>query len=80
MGLGTFFPFVEYEYYQGGLKAANNTPSDRVNDWHAGIEWQPLPEVELTAEYQHMNRTNTGAAPYRQFQADLLRGQLQWNY
>jgi len=78
--LGTFFPFVEYEYYQGGLKAQNNTPVDRVNDWHAGIEWQPLPEVELTAEYQHMNRTNTGAAPYRQFQADLLRGQLQWNY
>jgi hypothetical protein len=79
-GLGTFFPFVQYEYYQGGLKAVSNTPVDRVNDWHAGLEWQPLPEVELTAEYQHMNRTNTGAAPYRQFQADLLRAQLQWNY
>lgn len=79
-GLGTLFPFVKYEYYKGGLKSATNSPLDRENDWIAGIEYQPLPEVELTAQYQHMNRTNTGAAPYRQFQADLLRGQLQWNY
>lgn len=79
-GLGTVFPFVKYEYYKGGLKQATNAPLDRENDWIAGIEYQPLPEVELTAQYQHMNRTNTGAAPYRQFQADLLRGQLQWNY
>jgi hypothetical protein len=79
-GLGTFFPFVEYEYYHGAVKSQSNLPLDRVNDWHAGIEWQPLPEVELTAEYQHMNRTNIAAAPYRQFQADLLRAQLQWNY
>ena len=79
-GLGTFFPFVQYEYYQGGIKAAANTPVNRVNDWHIGVEWQPLPEIEITAEYQRMNRTNTGAAPYRQFQADLLRAQLQWNY
>jgi hypothetical protein len=78
-GLGTFFPFVQYESYMGGTKFVNS-PVDRVNDWHAGLEWQPLPEVEITAEYQHMNRTNTGAAPYRQFQADLLRAQLQWNY
>ncbi len=79
-GLGTVFPFVKYEYYKGGLKQATNAPLDRENDWIAGVEYQPLPEIELTAQYQHMNRTNTGAAPYRQFQADLLRGQLQWNY
>ncbi|NDB69358.1 MAG: hypothetical protein EB015_15410 [Methylocystaceae bacterium] len=86
-GLGTFFPFVQYEYYNGGLKVANNSPMTRVNNWSAGVEYQPLPEVEVTAQYEHMDRTNTGgngliasAAPYRQFQADLIRGQLQWNY
>ena len=85
-GLGTFFPFVQYEYYNGGLKVATNAPMTRVNNWSAGVEYQPLPEVEVTAQYEHMDRTNTNGglvdsnAPYRQFQADLIRGQLQWNY
>jgi len=52
----------------------------RVNEWDVGVEYQPLPEVEFTAIYSRMDRTNTVAAPYRQFQADLLRMQLQWNY
>ncbi|WP_457796199.1 porin [Methylocystis sp. S23] len=79
-GLGTFFPFVKWQYFNGGWKVETNAPYARVHELDVGVEWQPLPEVEVTAVYTKMNRTNTGAAPYRQFSADLLRMQLQWNY
>ncbi|WP_442754093.1 porin [Methylocystis sp. JAN1] len=79
-GLGTFFPFVKWQYFNGGWKVETNAPQARVHELDVGVEWQPLPEVEVTATYTKMNRTNTGAAPYRQFSADLLRMQLQWNY
>jgi hypothetical protein len=79
-GLGTFFPYVQWQQYRGGAKTEVNAPYNRVNEIEAGIEWQPLPEVEFTAAYSHMNRTNLALAPYRQWQGDLLRMQLQWNY
>lgn len=80
LGLGTFFPYVQWQQYRGGAKTELNAPVDRVNEVEAGVEWQPLPEIELTAAYAHMNRTNLGFAPYRQWQGDLMRMQLQWNY
>ncbi len=79
-GLGTFFPFVKYQYFKGGQKFENNSPLARLYEWDFGVEWQPLPEVEFSAIYSKMDRTNVVAAPYRQFHADLLRMQLQWNY
>ncbi|MCC3247137.1 OprO/OprP family phosphate-selective porin [Methylocystis sp. WRRC1] len=79
-GTGTWFPFVKWQYYNGGAKFENNAPLMRVNEWDVGVEYQPLPELEFTAIYSHMDRTNVQAAPYRQFQADLMRMQLQWNY
>ena len=79
-GLGTFFPYVQYQYFNGYSKYETNAPQNRVNEWDIGIEYQPLPEVEITASYNKTDRTNIVAAPYRQFQADTLRWQLQWNY
>lgn len=79
-GLGTFFPYVQYQYFNGYSKYETNAPQNRVNEWDIGIEYQPLPEVELTASYNKSDRTNITAAPYRQFQTDTLRWQLQWNY
>ena len=79
-GLGTFFPFVQYQYFNGFSKYEVNAPQNRVNEWDVGIEYQPLPEVEISAVYNKTDRTNITAAPYRQFQADTLRWQLQWNY
>jgi hypothetical protein len=79
-GLGTFFPYVQWQQYRGGAKTEVNAPYNRVNELEVGVEWQPLPEVEFTAAYAHMNRTNLALAPYRQWQGDLLRMQLQWNY
>lgn len=79
-GLGTFFPYVQYQYFNGYSKYEVNAPQNRVNEWDIGLEYQPLPEVEITASYNKSDRTNITAAPYRQFQADTLRWQLQWNY
>ena len=79
-GTGVYFPFVKWQYYNGGFKFDNNAPAGRVYEWDVGVEYQPFPELEFTAIYSHMDRTNTLQAPYRQFQADLLRMQLQWNY
>lgn len=79
-GLGTFFPYFQWQQYNGGSKFEVNAPMTRLYEIEAGVEWQPLPEVEFTAAYAKMNRTNVLAAPYRQFQTDLLRLQLQWNY
>lgn len=77
---GTLFPFVKWQYFDGALKSRNNAPRDRVRDWEFGVEWQILPEIEITAEYHRMNRTNVLSAPYDRFKADVLRFQLQWNY
>ena len=79
-GLGTFFPYVQYQYFNGYSKYETNAPQNRVNEWDIGVEYQPLPEVEITAAYNKSDRTNITAAPYRQFQTDTLRWQLQWNY
>jgi len=59
------------------LKFVNNAPQDRVNEWDVGVEYQPMPELELTATYSKMNRTNVLAAPYRQFQATIRRSPLR---
>lgn len=79
-GLGTFFPYVQYQYFNGYNKYDVNAPQNRTNEWDVGLEYQPLPEVELTASYNKSDRTNVTAAPYKQFQTDTLRWQLQWNY
>lgn len=80
LGTGTWFPFVKYQYFKGGQKFENNAPLSRLHEWDFGVEWQPVPELEFTAIYTKTDRTNVLAAPYRQFHADLLRMQLQWNY
>lgn len=84
--LGTFLPFVRWQYYDGANKAETNAPANDVNDIELGVEWQIASEVELSAIYHRMNRTNlvTGNRPgrldYQEFDADALRFQLQYNY
>jgi polyhydroxyalkanoate synthesis regulator phasin len=86
---GTWLPFVRWQYFDGANKAETNAPTNKVNDWEIGTEWQIAKEVELTVEYHRMNRNNlvTGAssttlvpADYGRFQADALRVQLQYNF
>ncbi len=74
------FPFVKWQHFEGGQKFERNAPRNYVNDWEFGVEWQVTKEIELTAVYHRMNRTDLANAPYDRFKADVLRFQLQWNY
>ncbi|MES2626908.1 MAG: porin [Pseudomonadota bacterium] len=84
--LGTFIPFVKWQYYDGANKAETNAPANDVNDIELGVEWQIAREVELSAVYHMMDRTNlvtgnrTGRPDYENFETDALRFQLQYNY
>lgn len=92
---GTLIPFIKWQYFDGYNKAETNSPENHVNDWELGLEWQLAPEVELTAVYHRMNRTNlvtgnraTASAAnnlparedYENFKAEALRVQLQYNF
>jgi hypothetical protein len=84
--LGTFLPFVKWQYFDGANKAETNAPVNKVNDIELGVEWQIAREVELAAIWHQMNRNNlvtgnrSGRADYVNFDTDALRLQLQINY
>jgi phosphate-selective porin/polyhydroxyalkanoate synthesis regulator phasin len=86
--IGNLIPFLKWQYYDGYNKAETNAPQNRVNDWELGVEWQIAPEVELAAVYHRMKRTNMtteGAynnlnGSYREFEAEAIRMQLQYNF
>jgi phosphate-selective porin len=86
--IGNVIPFVKWQYFDGYNKAETNAPQNKVNDWEFGAEWQIAPEVELVAVYHNMKRTNmtTGGGfnnlngSYREFDAQALRLQLQYNF
>lgn len=80
--LGNWFPFLRWNYYDGGRKFAVNAPSDRVNEVDFGLEWAPWQAVEFTVQYTHtFDRTNTRNAPYAETSnADRISFQAQLNY
>ncbi len=79
---GTMFPFVRWQYFDGGRKFARNAPNANVNEYDIGVEWSPWPELELLAAYTYTPvRTNTSTATYQDFEdASRIGIQLQWNY
>lgn len=77
---GTFIPYAKLQTYDGASKFDNNAPKMKVDEAELGVEWQIRPEIEVSAAYAHMERTNVGTAPYEVLDGDLLRFQLQWNY
>ena len=40
-GTGVYFPFVKWQYYNGGFKFDNNAPKGRVNEWDVGVRTSP---------------------------------------
>jgi phosphate-selective porin len=80
--LGEWYPFMRWQYYDGGRKFAANAPHSRVNEFDLGLEWQPWPAVELTVSYTHtLERTNTRLAPYTATDsADRVAFQAQLNF
>jgi hypothetical protein len=77
---GTWFPFVKWQYFDGALKFMRNAPRNQVSEVEIGLEWEPVPDIELVAAYAMMDRTQVQNPPFPQFQADILRFQLQWNF
>ncbi|MCE2727842.1 MAG: OprO/OprP family phosphate-selective porin [Planctomycetaceae bacterium] len=83
---GTIFPYFRWQQYHGGYLWERNSPDTFLNEFDLGVEWQIQPQMELTMEYDFVNRTNTGSnakivdANYAQFRGDLLRFQFQINY
>ncbi len=78
----TFFPFVRWQYFDGGRKFGRNAPHERVNEWDFGLEFSPWKDVELTAVYTYTrDRTNTNTFPYDdRSNASRLGLQVQVNY
>ncbi len=84
--LGTFYPFVKWQYFDGANKAETNAPENHVDDIELGVEWQIASEVEFAAVYHRMRRNNlvtgntAGRIDYERFDAEALRLQLQFNF
>lgn len=83
--LGGWIPYVKWQRYDGSEKFSTNAPRSHLRETEIGVEWLPMPELELTLAYASMDRTNIGTfVPslngYKQVKADMLRAQLQWNF
>ncbi len=79
---GRFFPYVRWNYYDGGRKFASNAPSATVNELDLGFEWSPWPFAEVSIQYtKTFERSNTGVFPYASTtSADRIGFQFQMNY
>jgi hypothetical protein len=79
---GVLFPFVRWQYFDGGRKYARNAPHADLDEWDFGVEWQILPELEFTIDYAFApTRTNTSEYPYLDIEDGSRLGlQVQWNY
>jgi len=78
--LGNVIPFVRGSIYEGGKKHERNAPKYDVKELEAGIEWQVIKQLELTAAFTIAERTNAARLPYTQEEGHLLRLQAQFNY
>ncbi len=78
--LGPFMPYVRWQRYEGGWKAALNAPPLDTEEVELGIEFQPFAPLELTIAYAEMDRAEADERRTGRAEGSLLRTQLQWNY
>ncbi|MFN2378297.1 MAG: porin [Candidatus Binatia bacterium] len=80
--LGEATTFSRWNYFDGGRKFGRNASEDEVNEIDIGIEWQPIPAVELMLAYTPtFTRSNTSGYPFlRTTSAHRIGLQLQFNY
>jgi hypothetical protein len=78
--IGPFMPFARWQHYRGGWKAALNAPRLETDELELGVEFQPMPPLELTLSYGHAKRREADERRTGQAEGDILRAQLQWNY
>ena len=83
---GNLFPYARYWNYRGPYYSQKNAPFGLSESVDLGLQWQPLKEIQVTAEYSLVDRTNTTAInsantlSYNNFQGHVIRFQLQWNF
>lgn len=73
------FPFFRMQYYSGGKKHELDARSHDVNEFELGVEWQPLKNFELVAQYtiskrrfeDFRNQNNTQKGKLIRLQAQL---------
>lgn len=78
--IGQLMPYARWQTYSGGWKAATNAPYITTDEIEAGIEWQPLKEIELTVAYARMKRAEADERRAGVARGHLIRTQLQFNY
>jgi phosphate-selective porin len=75
------FPFVRYQYYDGGKKHETDARSYTVKEFEIGAEWQPLPNFELVAMFTNSDRRfEDSDKPLNQQKGRLIRLQAQLNF
>jgi len=72
-------PYVRGMIYEGGKKHERNAPPYSVRELEAGVEWQVIKPLELTAAWVIARRTD-GRIPYELEEGSLVRLQVQFNY
>lgn len=79
---GSTYPFLRWNLFDGARKFARNAPRHEVSELDLGLEWCPVPEVELTAMYTHTFwRNDTTTAPFGDARGDdRLTLQVQVNF
>ncbi|PZO78042.1 MAG: porin [Sphingomonas hengshuiensis] len=78
--VGPFMPYARWQTYRGGWKAAVNAPRLETDEIELGIEFQPVPALELTLAYARMERAEADERRTGRAEGDVIRTQLQLNY
>lgn len=78
--VGPFMPYVRWQTYRGGWKAAVNAPRLETDEIELGIEFQPVPALEWTIAYARMERAEADERRTGRAEGDVFRTQLQLNY
>lgn len=77
---GSIIPFVRWQHYRGGWKAAINAPRLETDETEMGVEWQPMKELEVTVSYANVTRNEADERRSGRAKGDIVRAQVQWNY
>lgn len=80
--VGLVYPFLRWQYYDGGRKFGRNAPLVKVNEWDLGVEFLRWKDLELTAMYTYSNRrTNSNDFSYEDVTGNSRFAlQAQFNY
>ncbi|WP_156457919.1 porin [Sphingomonas sp. Leaf412] len=73
-------PYGRWQHYRGGWKALPDAPRLETDEFEIGLEWQPVPPLELTVAFARMHRLEADPDREGRAEGNLIRTQLQWNY